>query len=186
MVALSGVPDYRLTLWNWETEELVCSVESGLQTTLARVSFSPDAAGAAPPSKSVLVSAPSEGLALWKVKRCGQRRRLMREPVASVAAEGRMQRRHEAAAWHHGGGAVFVLDLERELFRYDFVSGVLSSIAVDDRDGHLSRAKNLEMRAHFDGLIVVAEKFFMVQCMMTYQLRISSFGYDALLFHTGT
>ncbi len=85
------------------------------QTVDASVSFSPDAAPN-PPSKVLMLSSPSEGLTLWKVKRCGQQRRLMQDPVANVAAQGRMARRYQAATWH-GAAAVFVLDAQRELFK---------------------------------------------------------------------
>ena len=30
LLGLSGVPDYRLTLWNWENEERICTVDTGL------------------------------------------------------------------------------------------------------------------------------------------------------------
>ena len=30
LVALSGVPDFKLTLWEWEKEELIASVETDI------------------------------------------------------------------------------------------------------------------------------------------------------------
>ncbi len=91
---------------------------SSNQTVDASVCFSPDSAPN-PASKVVLLSSPVEGLSLWKVKRCGQQRRLLRDPVANVAAQSRMSRRHAAATWQ-GASVVFVLDAQRELFRVSY------------------------------------------------------------------
>ncbi len=36
LLGLSGVPDYRLTLWSWETEERICTVDTGLTVTISQ------------------------------------------------------------------------------------------------------------------------------------------------------
>jgi len=80
LLGLTGIPDRRLVLWNWREERLICKVSTELNSSECRLSFAGDASNSANASKTILVSAKGER-SVWKVKRCGDERRLRREAI---------------------------------------------------------------------------------------------------------
>ncbi len=82
---------------------------------LVHLSFSPDALPNAA-SKMLLVASPAQGLALWRVRRCGRQRTLLRETVADARVRDKMGQGFLAASWH-GNAAVVFIDRKKELFK---------------------------------------------------------------------
>ena len=83
------------------------------QSVAVRLSFGPDAGLG--PSKLLLVVSAEEGVAVWKVKRCGQERRLMREPDLSAAVKAAMADDAVlSVAWQHTS-KLFILNRDNRL-----------------------------------------------------------------------
>ena len=66
-------------------------------------------------SKLLLLASPSEGLSVWKVKRCGQERTVAQEPVTTQAWQAVMKD-HAAATWQVGN-ALLILGNDGRLRR---------------------------------------------------------------------
>ena len=119
LAAYSGVPDFKFDLWDWKTEELICSVPSEMTTSSMKLCFGPDIGFG--PSKLLLVSAEEEnehrGLSVWKVKRCGQERRLVREPELNLEVKNLMRGENIMSATWQNKNILYVMKEDKKIFK---------------------------------------------------------------------
>lgn len=118
LVGLSGVPDFKLTLWDWTKAQMIHSVPTALaDASAATLAFSSDIGTG--PSKLLLLQAgavgPGGGISVWKVKRCGREARITHETKSNKEVIRSMSEA-VTATWHHPN-VLYIIDTDGHLIR---------------------------------------------------------------------
>ena len=154
LVGLSGVPDFKLVLWNWKKGVRLHSISTSIRdaTTL---SF---CAGNNPKSPKLLLTETVDGpLSVWKIKRCGED---IRFDEQFITEEPEILRDHLSATWVYPN-YLYVLTKMGTIFRVNHEKKTTSALLLTkDVEQYLYPPikTNTFLRPHFDGLVVVSPK----------------------------
>ena len=160
LIALSGVPEHQFTLWDWPKETKLHVISTSLRGP-CNLSFSPNL-GTGP--ARLLLAEPLQGqshrgegleaLAVWRIKKCGENTRLVREvklPEELKSCE------HISATWAFPS-YLFVLTRQGSIMKYDAEKKELKDIEMDERLTEILQqplSPNTFLKAHYDGLLLV-------------------------------
>ena len=160
LIALSGVPEYQFTLWDWPKETKLHVVSTDIRGP-CNLSFGPNLGVG--PSRLLLVE-PLQGqvhrgegmesVGIWRIKKCGENTRLVREeklPGEIKSCE------HMSATWAFPN-YLFVLSRQGSIMKYEAEKRELKHIELDQRLEEILKgplSPNTYLKAHYDGLILV-------------------------------
>ena len=160
LLALSGVPEYQFTLWDWQNEIKLHVVSTQLRGP-CNLSFSPNL-GTGP--ARLLLAEPLQGqshrgegnqsVEVWRIKKCGENTRLVQEdklPKEIKSCE------HMSATWAFPN-YVFLLSRQGSILKYEAEKKELKNIEIDHRLDEILKSPlspNTFLKAHYDGLILV-------------------------------
>ena len=154
LVGLSGVPDYKLVLWNWKKGVRLHSISTSIRNATT-LSF---CAGNNPKSPKLLLTETVDGpLSVWKIKRCGEDIRLDEQ---TITREAEILNQHLTATWAYPN-YMYILTKMGTIFRVNHEKGTTSALLLTKEIEQYLQPPvktNTFLRPHFDGLVVVSPK----------------------------